>query len=227
MSELELKNQILENKLINCKMRFELFLNKVKINNIMLFKVQDSTTEIENLLETTIQIFVKAEVTCDNGNIVSVKRIGNTIGARPILVTFDNKEIKDNIFSMMKNFGKMNIGVLNDLSKVLRENKNEQYSKLLECKLFLEHQGKSVQIKGHHIIMDNKRFDLNMILNYLHNLCSNALGYDDDPFDEETNQSLVNTDRRKRSRSTGAKNTVGRKAKNLKYNAKNGTLKIS
>lgn len=138
VSDLELKNKLLENKLNNFEMKLELFLNKDRMNNIVLFRVQDSPTENENLMETVKQIFDKADVICDIENIVDIKRIGNTEGSRPILITFKNKDIKADIFHKVKNFGNMNIGVSNDFSKALREKKENNTTNFLIISVFLK-----------------------------------------------------------------------------------------
>lgn len=227
VSDLELKNKLLENKLNNCEMKLELFLNKDRMNNIILFKIPDSLTENENLTETVKTIFDKAEIVCDIDNIVSVKRIGNTVGSRPILITFNNKDIKADIFRKVKNFGNMNIGVSNDYSKVLREKRREQHNQLLECKLLLEDQGKTVQIRGHYIVMDNKSYDLDMTLKYLYVSQAEAPPLTDESSDEETDDpadSVISTASKKRGRKPGSKNVGGRKMKSLKLDSKSGGI---
>lgn len=160
ISALKAENNVLKNKMIKCEIKIELLINKDRANNIILFKVNDTSKENENLPETVCEISCQAEVTLDPNNIISTQRIGKIPDSRPIIIKFLNPKRKAEIFKKIKNFCAMKIGVSNDLSKEIREKRKILFEKLLVCKQSLGKQGKTTYIKGQYIIMDNKSYDL-------------------------------------------------------------------
>lgn len=189
--------------------------------------MQDTPAENVNLLETVKQIFCKAKVSVNADNIISVKRIGNTEGFRPILVIFKNQDIKYDIFRKVNNFNILNIGVSNDLSRELREKKKLQYNKLLECKSLLEEQGKSIKIQGHYIIIDHKTYDLDMTLKYLLSSQHVPPTFDElsDGEDDDTAKSTIPMGNKKRGRTPGSKNDARKKIKTLSSKVDDGPIK--
>lgn len=104
-------------------MKIDYLLNREKAKNIVLFKVSDTSSENENLLEIVISIFKKAEVDIEKKDISDVRRLGKKEGNRPILISFENEKDKFEIFKKARNFGNMGLGFSNDMKKELREKK--------------------------------------------------------------------------------------------------------
>lgn len=118
-------------------------------------------------METVKTIFEKAETNILDTEIVCVRRLGKQEGARPILVTFTEENVKSKIFQKSVNFKNMNLSFSNDLTRELREKKKAHFQHLREAKLLLEQRGKVAIIKGSNLEMDNKKYDLPAIQNYL------------------------------------------------------------
>lgn len=78
--------------------------------------------------------------------------------------------------------------------------------------------------------MDNKTYDLDMILKYLHTLQGDVNPAGEEFSDEEVDDSadsVISTASKKRVRLNGSKNVGGKRIKSLKLDANNSTINFS
>lgn len=188
-----------------------------------MFKVKDSASENLNLLETVKSIFEKAEVNTQGKEITQVRRLGKVEGNRPILISFTNQKCKSEIFQKAKNFGKLNLGFANDMTKELREKKKIHYDKLREIKITLEQLGKIAVIKGSKILMEDKFYNIEEISEIVR-LSQSETGKNEENYNgdsDESTSSRTSNASRKKGRPLGSKNLLlNKKQKSLKSEKK-------
>lgn len=97
------------------------------------------------------------------------------------------------------------------MTKQLREKRRDEYRSLCEAKKALEQLDKRVEIKGYKIIMENTKYNLPAIQDYLSSHQSTTKN--EDPIcDEECDDSssTLTPTTRKRERPTGSKTSIGK-----------------
>lgn len=162
--------------------------------------------------ETVLSIFEKTEVNIQEKDIIDVRRLGKKEGNRPILVSLADQKCKKEIYQKAKNFGKLSLSFANDMTREMRE-KKIQYNKLREAKSLLERQGKTAEIRGSKIFLDNLYYEIDE----LHEVLPPSQAVEpenDDDYNGDTDDSTisrVSTASRKRGRPQGSRSSLNSK----------------
>ena len=114
----------IKKKLNSAKKYFEQAHTLVRANNILLFKVEDNADFNKNLFTNVLQIIKQAEVNISEFCIVTIVRLGNKIGHRPILIKLIAPRWKQFFFNQVDNFRNMDIGIPNTNPKKNVRGKN-------------------------------------------------------------------------------------------------------
>lgn len=120
-TKLEEQNSVHEQKLTALEKELDYMRNGERENNILIFKMKDTSKENKNLLHTVLTVFLQAEVNITENQIENVKRIGRNEGSRPVLVTLTAARYKQIIFAKAMNISKLGYAISNDLPKEQRE----------------------------------------------------------------------------------------------------------
>lgn len=97
--------------------------NAERVNNLLFFGLEDSETRNENFQEYILEIIRSIINDFPAAELMSTKHLGETIGSRPVLVTFKQNKWKRLLFKNTNRLRERKIFIANDLTREQRAEK--------------------------------------------------------------------------------------------------------
>lgn len=169
---LEKQNSRLVNRLEKLEDQMRFLSTKDIAKNVIVSNVKDSEEENADLIETILQVFVRADVSLKREDIECATRLGAEVGSKPRLILVSLKKISDKklLFVIMKKFKELKIGINNDLSR-------RQHTERDELKIYkekLQSIGVASYIRDDRLMCNGKLYGINAVESLLEE-CSKSV----------------------------------------------------